>query len=196
MNISEEGKRNLLIVVVLLLSASIFFQFRDEPAPAKIAVHTRTPSNVNRNTEVLQTDLLSQEAPRFFNEKRNIFQFRGSGSAATPIDSPVPVAILKVPPKPEKPAMPDVHYLGFYVEKEKPSVRLAAISNSGNIYVGKVGDVLGGKYRVLQIEKMFLLLSLVNDDRVIRLPLGRQTGVFVGGEDSDSDDEEDSDEDE
>jgi hypothetical protein len=51
---------------------------------------------------------------------------------------------------------------------------MAALSNSGRIFVGKVGQVVGGKYEVMEIAQDYVLLKLrLQEGKVIRVPFGK-----------------------
>ena len=70
-------------------------------------------------------------------------------------------------------SLPDVHYLGFYRERSSNQIKLAAISNGGQIYVGGVKDILGQKYQLLQIGDEYLVLKVLAENKVLRVALGK-----------------------
>src|SRR3989304_4284046 len=80
MNITEARKRQLLVLLLLLLCGSIFYQFpRERKTDAPPGMRPRTAPAASKKTkpqEVLDTALLENGSPRFLNEKRNIFQFK------------------------------------------------------------------------------------------------------------------------
>jgi hypothetical protein len=177
MNRKSTKELAFLIVLLVLLSVSVFSQFsNDRPSSilsSKGTSNTRGPVAAN---EVVDVDSLSGETPEFSGVKRNIFQF-GAGPAEPPAPS------IRVPePEPEvveAPSVPAVHYLGFYYEKES-GLKMAALSNSGRIYVGKVGQILGGKYEVLEIADDHVILKVLYEEgKTIRVPLGKAPGAFI-----------------
>jgi len=122
--------------------------------------------------------LLDHSVPELSGVKRNIFQFEYKAEV---VEARPPRVQLPPPVISQPPALPNVHYLGFYLEKES-GVKMASISNSGKIYVGKIGQVLGGKYELLEISPEFIRLRLVQDGKVLRVPLGK--GPLNGLDDS------------
>lgn len=168
-----------MIVLLALLSVSVFSQFsNDQPATvlsSKQRSNTRATVAVH---EVLDVDSLSDDVPEFSEVKRNIFQF-GTGAGSAESHTPmVPVPVVE-PEVAEIPSVPEVHYLGFYYEKES-GLKMAALSNSGRIYVGKVGQTLGGKYEVLKIADDHVILKVLYDEgKTIRVPLGKTPGAFI-----------------
>ena len=169
-----------MIGVLALLSFSLFSQlFKQTDIPVSVG---KERTSINRNagsSEVVAVELLSNENPEFTSVKRNIFQF-GSGSR-TPAGSDAGDSSFQ-PPKPILPAvpqLPEVHYLGFYYEKDT-GLKMASFSNTGRIYVGKVGQVLGGRYEIMEIAQDYVILKLrMENGRVIRVPFGRGPASMV-----------------
>jgi hypothetical protein len=132
------------------------------PASRESSISSANPQNPD---VLLTVELLQNQPQPFVSESRNIFQFVEK--------TPLP------PPDPDKqkalqPQIPEVHYLGFYLEKSSDPARLAAISNGGKIYVGGPGDVLGGKYEILEVEDEFLVLKVLSSGKILRFPIGRK----------------------
>jgi hypothetical protein len=100
--------------------------------------------------------------------QRNVFEFKEDGASIAQARKPALEAPETAPAR-----QPQVHYLGYYLEKNTGQLKLAAISNSGRIYVGRVGQILGGKYLVLQIEDEFVILKYLPENKILRLPLGK-----------------------
>jgi hypothetical protein len=179
---NSKSKRDLIILAVLLglLSISVFSQLFNGNDVPMIARKPNAPNtrNVSAN-EVIAVDLLSNETPEFTSVKRNIFQFGSGGGGQQPSEDREEVFQPTAPVLPVVPAPPEVHYLGFYYEKES-GLKMAALSNSGRIFVGKVGQVIGGKYEVLEIAQDYVLLKLpMQDGKVIRVPFGKAPASFM-----------------
>src|SRR5687767_6811255 len=140
---SQKKQFAFLAVLVGLLSFSLFSEFSKESTVIpKSNPRDRRSEYAAKATsaERLQVDLLSEEQPEFSGVKRNIFQFGRGGNPELPDDTAIPAA----PPEqivPQPPPLPQVHYLGFYFEKES-GLKLAALSSNGRILVGKVGQVV------------------------------------------------------
>src|SRR5262249_49615949 len=105
--------------------------------------------------------------------KRNIFEFHED--IPKPVQTPLAIQMNAQTQTQTQtgPTTPDVRYLGFYLEKKPSRVRLAAISNGGTIYVGGVGDVLAQKYQVLKIDDDYVILKLVQENRILKFPIGK-----------------------
>jgi hypothetical protein len=175
MNSKSKKQMAVLIILLGLLSFSIFSQITggdhqptpQDPVAAKPVKLQSSPTS----TEVLQVHLLETKVPELSGVKRNIFQFEGKD-----VVSPERPPVLKIPQSqaliPIPPALPNVQYLGFYFEPDT-GLKLASISNSGKVYVGKVGQILGGKYELLEIAADHIILRLTEDGKVLRVPLGK-----------------------
>jgi hypothetical protein len=118
-------------------------------------------------------DLLEEKPHALLDIKRNIFEFREDISK--PVQTPLAMQLNAQTQTQTQtgPTTPDVRYLGFYLEKKPSRVRLAAISNGGTIYVGGVGDVLAQKYQVLKIDDDYIILKLVQENRILKFPIGK-----------------------
>jgi len=179
---SSKSKKELAVLFVLLglLSISIFSQMAGsvhQDASRGLATRLQSARPATQPNEVVQVQLLERTIPELSGVKRNIFQF-GSKAGTSQEHQPV----LRIPQSqslvPQSPALPSVHYLGFYFEKET-SLRLASIVNGGRIYVGKVGQTLGGKYELLEIAVDHVILRLTDDGTLLRVPLGKGASSVV-----------------
>jgi hypothetical protein len=162
----------------LLLAVSIFYNFfwEDIPRQVKVVLPKTEKIKVAAKDEVLLTGLLGQDAPEFSSIQRNVFEFNGSDPM---IAAEMPPAPMEAEVIPETQELPDVRYLAYYLEKGSKNVPIGAIINGGRIYVGVEGDILAGKYKILQIDDEFILLKYLPDGRTIRLPMGKESGVVV-----------------
>jgi hypothetical protein len=177
---STKSKKELIVlaVVLLALSVSIYSQMSGSTPPAynsTVKTERVRQRSAESASEVLKMQALEDTAPNLSGVKRNIFQF---GSRPIIESAPKPVLRVPSPPTETAPAIPDVHYLGFYFEKET-GLMLASIVNGGKIYVGKVGQILGGKYEVLEIASDHVMLRLTEDGKVLRVPIGRGPANIV-----------------
>ena len=179
---STKTKKEIAVLLVLLglMAISVISQRTGGVAPeaTRGSLLTRHPNVVTTQpNEVVQLQLLETTISELTGVKRNIFQF-GSITGATQdhrLTLPIPQS---VPIVQEPSALPDVHYLGFYFEKET-GLRLASIANGGRIYVGKVGQTLGGKYELLEIAMDHVVLRLTDDGKLLSVPLGKGTPNVV-----------------
>lgn len=180
MKTSEKRKWQVFGGLVVLLAISLFGNFYSpgqEITPEMNQVQ-RGQGGSFSSEEVVNVHQLNRKMPPVRRIKRNLFEFEGQNTQEVP---PMPNQTLTVLKQEQVPMdeIPSVRYLGMYLEKKEGGLRLAAISNSGRVFVGKVGDVLAGKYRILRIENEYLLLQLTADDRKFRVGLGKNFIRFV-----------------
>jgi hypothetical protein len=171
MKLSESTKWIILGVLVSLIFLSLYITSNSRPAPSTLtSVRKEKDRVLPPGAEKPFLQMLSSQAPAFRNVKRNVFQFQGetaqaSIATAPKIDTPPVLTVT--------PALPDVRYLGFYQQKDETKVQLAAISNGGQIYVGGVGEILAGKYEVVQITDEFIVLRILATNKIMRFAIGR-----------------------
>jgi hypothetical protein len=180
MSTSEKKKMHILLGLLGLLFLSAFLNFSRTP----IIVHPGTPATprphpvVQEKPEQLPAVSMLEKNPRAIDKiKRNIFQF-GSEQGDQQDDQEQQESELQSGQNPQTapPALPDIRYLGFYSEKNKSQIKLGAISNGGQIYVGGVGDVLASRYKILNLRGDFIVLKLLQENKILRIPLGKTSG--------------------
>ena len=172
---TERIQWQIFVLLVVAIAASIYY-FSKSSTENPIKTDLKKPSakpGTAAPDNLPKVSTLQGKLPEFKNVQRNVFEFAGEPSESTDVTSLQPVL-----PEPQTmpllvPIGPDVTYLAFYKEKEGSNRKLAAISNGGQIYVGGVGEVLAGKYRVIQVEDEFIEVEYLPEKRVIRLELGR-----------------------
>src|SRR3990172_11395611 len=165
---SKQTQTIVLVALLALLAVSMTISFSSN---RRVRTAAGSPENnlarIGDQDEVPKLALLHQTPAEPEEIERNIFEFE---QERTPQN---PVAVPQTAAPPELPQFPDVRYLGLYEEKGASKVRLAAVSNGGKIYVGGVGQILGGKYQVVEIDDEFLVLRVLADGRMVQLPLAR-----------------------
>ena len=176
MNNSEKSKFQILIALIGLLGLSIFWNRPELHQQVTRAFEPRLNPVVPSSTdEIPELERLTQ-APSNLQVRRDIFRFRDPETAFATPESLSSLAGKPVSSGSPQPEIPDVRYLGFYQEKKPSKVKLAAISNGGKIYVGGVGDVLADRYEVLRVNDDFVILKILEDNRVLRFSLGNVSG--------------------
>jgi hypothetical protein len=180
LEMTKKSKKELAILIVLigLLSYSVLSQFSEERPAASLTRDLKKTAGYQAAGETVSVELLESETPEFTGVKRNIFQFGGGRAPVMENESYSSVPVPEPEVEDPVPHIPQVHYLGFYYEKET-GLKMASLSNSERIYVGKTGQVIGGKYRILQIASDHVILKLVQDGRVIRVPLGKEAASIL-----------------
>jgi hypothetical protein len=126
----------------------------------------------------VKLELLQQDRPEREEAERNLFRFQPRSAptaAATPIPpAPQPVAPIPIVPAGPPPLPPiDLRFIGL-VDAPTQAGRIAVLSDGrGNIFYGKDGDIIEGRYRVLKVSADAAELSYL-DGR------GRQTIRLTG----------------
>ena len=173
MSTSEKKKMHILLGLLALLCLSAFLNFSRTP----ISGHPTPRASVRprlvaqEKSEELPAVSMLEKNPRAIDKiKRNIFQF---GAEQMEEEQQEPIAQAEQNSQTAPPALPDVRYLGFYSEKNQSRIRLGAISNGGQIYVGGVGDILASRYQILQLRSDFVVLKLLQENKILQIPLGK-----------------------
>lgn len=130
---------------------------------------------------VPQVDLKRLDAPRPQPEKtrRNPFRFEGARPApGAPQPSPTPgpgPGVLPVPTQPPMPVGPPpipLRFIGI-VEASARATKVAVLSDGRDVFYGREGDVIDGRYRIVRIGVESIELEYL-DGR------GRQTIRLTG----------------
>ena len=172
---SQKKKLTILVILLALLSISMFSQLKQETPPVNVSsaknARSQFAAKASAN-ETLEVELLTKEHPEFSGVKRNIFQF-GQGAEEEPAPNGGNPQVSAQPAVPQPPPLPQVYYLGFYFEKDT-GLKMASLSANGRILVGKVGQTLAGRFQVVEIASDYVVLRLPADEgKVIRVPLGK-----------------------
>jgi hypothetical protein len=184
-------RRNLALggaAVVLLLW--LFTGGDDDPvgpAGPEAAARTQAGAGAQIPVEDVKLELLRQRRPELADAERNLFRFQarqapaprpesaGPGPrAVTPVPAEPTVAVM--PPAPTGPPPPPpipIRFIGL-LEAPTQGGRIAILSDGrGNIFYGKEGDIIEGRYKVLRVGPDVAELSYL-DGR------GRQTVRLSG----------------
>jgi hypothetical protein len=105
----------------------------------------------------IRLELLQRERAALSAPDRNPFRFERRASAAPPprpqpARRPVPIEAAPTGPLPPPPPPPiPLRYIG-YLQPSDASGRVAVLSDTrGNVFNGKEGDVIEGRYRLLRV---------------------------------------------
>jgi hypothetical protein len=123
----------------------------------------------------LRLELLEQTRADLDEPQRNPFRFRPRPAppVARPAPSPVPAAAPQpaAPPAPSGPPPIQLRFIGLF-DAPGQAGRVAIMSDGrGNVFQGKEGDIIEGRYRVGRVTADSLELSYVDGRgrQVIRL---------------------------
>ena len=178
------SRRNLVIVAAIAVVIVGVTMARDNnPADA-------TPTPARRGAPAAATatmpvadvklELLQQKRPELEEADRNLFRFQPRPAPPAPAaPKTAPAAAGPVVPAPVVPAGPPppppigLRFIGL-VDAPTQAGRLAILSDGrGNIFYGKDGDIIEGRYKVLKVSPDAVELSYL-DGR------GRQTIRLTG----------------
>jgi len=155
------SRRLLIVLAAVVIVGGLFVYLRSPSiAPdggAAVRAGGTTPTSRQGNPvgdvrlEALDRDDDSQSTP-----SRDVFRFEGRRVASAPVPQPSPRVPVEqptpeVPTGPPPPPPIPLRYIG-YLDPEGEVPRVAVLSDGrGNVFNGKEGDVIEGRYRVLRI---------------------------------------------
>jgi hypothetical protein len=145
------------------------------PAGAAPANNAQTPAKGQSGGVNLEA--LEAERPEPADENRNPFRFKTAPAPPrlatppqqqtqqTPQQSPL---VATGPAQPAPPPRIPLKYIGDVADPRKPGAKIAVLSDGRNVYQGREGDIVEGRYRIVRIGVESVDLAYV-DGR------GRQT---------------------
>ena len=178
---APKTRQQLVILGVLLAILLVVVVYNREADPVSATtVPTRLPvatrANPGSTVEAVRLDALSRQRPELQAGNRNPFRFRAVApppppAAAGPSGPGGPGSPMAAgPPVPEGPPPPPPIALKFIgtVEQTPSRLKLAVLSDGRNVFYGKEGEVIEGRYRIVRIGVESIEMAYV-DGR------GRQT---------------------
>jgi hypothetical protein len=175
----DSHKRNLIILIALLGGWGLLFAFRSpwgaaarRDVPVTADRSARTPVAQGGALARLKTGLLDRARPAYPPEVQNIF--------GTPPPPPPPAQAALPPPSPAPPP-PDpfqeeakrLRYVGFLRDRDRT---LAFIVQGQEVHTVAVGETFSARFRLQALTEEALLLSSVDGDKQVRLPLSPEAG--------------------
>jgi hypothetical protein len=171
-------------VVAAVVIVAVTMARDDDPAgvtaaPARPAARTAATTATMPVADV-KLELLQQSRPGLENAERNLFRFQPKAPPPAPVQ-PRPVVVapppqapaVAAPTGPPPPPPIGLRYIGL-VDAPSQAGRIAILSDGrGNIFYGKDGDIIEGRYKVLRVSPDAAELSYL-DGR------GRQTIRLTG----------------
>jgi hypothetical protein len=181
------SKRALVLGgAVAVLVAAVMMARGNDPADSAAAPARRGASQpgaaATANVPVadVRLELLQQHRPDLEETERNLFRFQPRAAPAAPVETrptitaPKPsVPTVAVPSGPPAPPPIPLRFIGL-VDAPTQAGRVAIFSDGrNNVFYGKDGDIIEGRYKVLKVSQDAAELSYV-DGR------GRQTIRLTG----------------
>ena len=156
--------RGLTLVLVLLIGGTVGYW--SWPSMGPLAGASRSaPGGGAQGAQAKAGDgvaeinlkLLDRERGELSAPDRNPFRFERRASAAPPARAvskrpPAPVEVVPTGPLPPPPPPPiPLRFIGYLQPSDAPG-RVAVLSDGrGNVFNGKEGDVIEGRYRLLRV---------------------------------------------
>ena len=187
----------LASLLVMALAAVVVYRWRGEPVgpagslgsrgtPAAGARNAsgKTPANgagqaVKSPVPEVALDALQAPRPEPLSAERNPFRFQAKASESGPSlparpGAPVPSGAENPLAAPQPPPAPiPLKFIGV-VEAAEQAGKLAVLSDGRDVYFGREGDVIDGRYRIVRI-------SVESIDMAYADGRGRQTIRLSGG---------------
>jgi hypothetical protein len=157
---TTSSRRLLLLLAVIVIVGGSFVMLRSPSAPADGGTAAR-PGGAGQTSRQgnpvgdLKLESLERRDDAPSTPSRNVFRFEERRAAAPPprplprqpVEQPQPPVPTGPPPPPPIP----LRYIG-YLDEAGEVPRVAVLSDGrGNVFNGKEGDVIEGRYRVLRI---------------------------------------------
>ncbi len=155
-------RRQVMILVALLLVGAAIVYFRSPSAgiggggTASPAAGGAQASRQGDPVGDVRLESLDHRGAGGATPSRNLFRFESRQASAAPAPR-VPVNPVPIDPGPQLPAGPPppppipLRYIG-YLDQPGEAPRVAVLSDGrGNVFNGKEGDIIEGRYRVLRI---------------------------------------------
>jgi hypothetical protein len=154
------SRRQLLLLIALIIAGAVIvtLQFRSAPAgAADTAAPARTGAQQTRQDNAVgdvNLESLEHRDDTLATPSRDVFQFQSRrAEAPESVTSRPQASVDATPPEPVGPPPPPpipLRYIGYLDQPQLP--RVAVLSDGrGNVFNGKEGDIIEGRYRVLRI---------------------------------------------
>jgi hypothetical protein len=161
---SRSPRELALASVAMAVLAVAMWTLRAGGRPASTAAPSGTPAantaqGKNGPSSGVNLDALSQDRPEPEENSRNPFRFK-QAPAPTPPPPTTPVSrgatppslmVPDGPPQPPPPPPITLKYIGEVADAAKPGGKIAVLTDGRNVYHGREGEVIEGRYRILKI---------------------------------------------
>lgn len=178
----DRRRQAILGVLVLALAALLVFKLWPPPTAATRGASSRREARATSTpgpapVPDVRLDSLDAERPKPESGARNPFRFKPNAPALPAAVSPGAIGPGgdAAPPTPSGPPLPPPIGLKFIgiVEAPERAQKIAVLSDGRNVFHGREGDIIEGRYRILRIGAESLEIAYA-DGR------GRQTIRLTG----------------
>ena len=119
--------------------------------------------------------MLAAKRPEPVAAERNPFRFKPPPSPPPPRVEPPPAPVVPSGPPPPPPLAPiALKFIGIVEAPEQSAKKIAVLSDGRNVFHGREGDIIEGRFRILRIGAESIEMTYL-DGR------GRQTIRLTGG---------------
>ncbi len=178
---STRTKILVLASLVAIWAFLFFFRQSSEPpvrsTPSQTAPRTSRTGAASGAMSRLKTDLLNVPRPPYPAEVQNIFSSPppppppqpalGAGAAGAAAAPPPP------PPDPFQEEAKQLRYVGFL---QAGTASTAFIVRGQEVHTVPVGELLGARFRVMEVREDSVLLASATGDKEVRLSLAGEAG--------------------
>jgi hypothetical protein len=160
---ASRTQRQLALLAVLAVTLAGVLMWRSDDSPAAVdpspsngvsgTAGERQPAQSAVDVADVQLDLLKGPRGHAPEAGRNLFRFQPKAPPPEPERAAPPPREVEARPEPSGPPPPPPITLRFIGLVNAPTAgRVAALSdNRGNVFYGREGDIIEGRYRVLKI---------------------------------------------
>ena len=158
---AERRNEILLAIVAVVLAFAIYRAWpttasvSSEPSPTARAGAAAPFASAGGGPQAPEVHLgaLEEGRPRPTSGDRNLFRFKVRPAPRPPapiVAAPVQVPLLTAPPPP--PPLPPIafKFIGIVEAPEQPT-KIEVLSDGRNVFHGREGDIIEGRYRILRI---------------------------------------------
>ena len=178
----------IILVVLGLVWAVLFVVRRPGQPPARLAVQpgtrpARTPAGQGGGLPRLKLEILALPRAPYPTDEQNILgvpppppptatatgpQSPGSAASAQPAAPPPP------PPDPFQEQAKQLRFIGFL---RNGSAATAFIVQGQQVHIAATGEIVGGRFRVVEVGEDFVVIASPAGDKQARLPLVAEGGA-------------------
>ncbi len=142
-----------------------------EPAP-RLA---RTPSGQGQGTPRLKLELLNLPRPSYPKDEQNIFGVPPPPPPPPrPVEAPRPGTGAAAPLDPFQEEVRQLRYIGFLRDGNAST---AFLVQGQQVHTAAPGELVAGRFRVVEVGDDFVVLSSPNGDKKARLALAAEAGA-------------------
>ena len=175
-----KSRRNQMVLLLVLAGVLAYVLYRNFAPPVPVATAAAAANDsfapLNVDNPALRTDLLDHvKKEEYQGSGRNIFNASAPPPPAPPAPKPA-AQVAQIPAAPPPALTVPATFFG-YVTDARTGARRAFFAEGDDVYVVGVGDVLLGRFRLLQIGNTTAELEETSSGRRTTLTLMEEPGA-------------------